>query len=253
MQSWRLLDLEFRDAASNLALEEALARAVGEGKSPPTLRFWRNPRSVILGENQSVRLELELSVCRELGVAVIRRFTGGGAVYHDLGSLNYSICTPKPSPSSLPSQQEVFRKAVECAVTCLRVLNLDSSQVPVNTVMVRGHKISGGAAAIRWRAIFYHGSILVSTDLEIVWKVLRRDQPLNAAGFVQSTRVPITSIERELDRKISIDLAKEALMKAFTETFRASLTPGNVTEEELQMASRLVKEKYGNDEWNLKI
>ena len=86
--SWRLLDLEYADAPSNLALEEAIAGQVGEGKSPSTLRLWRNRNAAIIGENQSAYAEVRLGACKELGAEVVRRFTGGGAVYHDLGNLN---------------------------------------------------------------------------------------------------------------------------------------------------------------------
>lgn len=253
MEDWRLLEVEYSDAPSNLALEEAVARQVGSGRSPPTFRLWRNRKAAVIGENQSANLELHLDACRELGIEVVRRFTGGGAVYHDLGNLNYSICAPKPPLSSLEFQQALFRSAVDCAVTCLRILNLDSTQVPVNTVMVRGRKISGGAGAVRWGAVFYHGSILVATDLQIVWKVLRLERPSATAGFVQSTRVPVTSLNRELGKEIPLDRVKSALNNAFTRNFKARLVSGLATEQELHAVSKLVKEKYGNDEWNFKM
>jgi len=239
MQTWRLLDLEYSGAASNLALDEALARQVGEGKSPPTLRLWRNRKAAVIGENQSAELELQLDACKELGV--------------DLGNLNYSICAPKPSPFSLQFQQALFRQALDCAVTCLGRLGLDSTKVPVNTVLVRGRKISGGAGAVRWGAVFFHGSILVSTDLEVLWKILRREQSRGIAGFVQSTRVPVTSAERELGREIPLDHIKEGLKNAFTETFNARLIAGPATEQETHAATTLVKEKYANEKWNLKM
>jgi lipoate-protein ligase A len=143
MDSWRLLNLEYTDAPSNLALEEAIARQVGEGKSPPTLRLWRNRNAAVIGENQSVNAELRLDACRELGVEVVRRFTGGGAVYHDLGNLNYSICTRKLSPSSLELPQTVFRQGLDCIHATLGILGLESSRVTINTIAGRGRKISG--------------------------------------------------------------------------------------------------------------
>lgn len=252
MDGWRLLDLEYADAASNLALEEAVARQVGEDKSPPTLRFWRNRNAAVIGENQSVNAELQLDACRKLGVEVVRRFTGGGAVYHDLGNLNYSVCTRKRSPSSPRSQQAVFRKGLECAATCLRTLGLESSQIPINTITVRGRKISGGAGAIRWGATFYHSSILVSTDPEMVWKILRWEPTPAPHGLVRSRRLPVTSLKKELGREISIDEVKGALKDAFTKTFMTSFIPGSATEQEFNTASALVKEKYGSEQWNLK-
>lgn len=253
MDSWRLLDLEYTDAPSNLALEEALARQVGEGKSPPTLRLWRNRNAAVIGENQSANAELRLDACRELGVEIVRRFTGGGAVYHDLGNLNYSICTRKLSSSSLELQQTVFRQGLDCAVACLGILGLESSRVPINTIVVRGRKISGGAGAIRWGAVFYHGSILVSTDLEMMWKILRWEQPPVPRAPVQSTRLPVTSLKTELGGGIPIDQVKGALRDAFAGTFETELVPGPVTEQEVHMIPALVKEKYGAEEWNLKM
>jgi len=253
MGCWRLLDLEYTDAPSNLALEEALARQVGEGRSPPTLRLWRNRNAAVIGENQSVDAELHLDACRELGIQVVRRFTGGGAVYHDLGNLNYSICAQKLPSSSLELHQAIFRQGLDCAAACLGTFGLESSRVPVNTIVVHGRKISGGAGAIRWGAVFYHGSILVSTDLEILWKILKREQPPVPRALVQSTRLPVTSLKTELGRAIPISQVKRALEDAFTETFKTELALGPATEKEVQMISALVKEKYGTHEWNLKM
>lgn len=253
METWRLLDLEYSDAPSNLAFEEALVREVGNGKSPPTLRLWRNPKAAVIGENQSAEHELQLDTCRELGVEIVRRFTGGGAVYHDPGNLNYSICTPKLSHSSLELQNLIFRQALECAAACLLNLGLVSTVVPVNTIMVRGRKISGGAGAIRWGAILYHGSILTNTDLEMVWRILRRQQMTGLTKFVQSTCAPVTSLERELGGSISIDRVKRSLRDAFVKTFKARLVPGPATGQELDAVLGLVKEKYGTEEWNFRI
>jgi lipoate-protein ligase A len=250
--SWRFLNLEYADAPSNLALEEAIARQVGEDKSPPTLRMWRNRSAAIIGENQSADAEVRLDACGELGVEVVRRFTGGGAVYHDLGNLNYSICTRRSSPSSLELQQAVFKRGLDCVVVCLSTLGLESNRIPINTIMVRGRKISGGAGAIRWGAVFYHGSILVSTDLEIMWKILRWEQPPMLRTLVKSTRLPVTSVQTELRRRIPVDDVKAALSDTFARTFETQLVPGLATDQELRMIPFLVREKYGTTKWNLK-
>lgn len=253
METWRLLDLEYPDAPSNLALEEALARHVGSRKSPPTLRLWRNRRAAVIGENQCVDRELQLDACRELGVEVVRRFTGGGAVYHDLGNLNYSICAQKPPVSNPELQRRIFKGALDCIVICLRTLGLEASCAPVNAVVIDGRKISGGAGAIRWGAIFYHGSILVSTDLEVVWRILRQEQPPTTHKFVQSKRLPVTSLERELGREVPLEHVKNDVKNAFMQTFKAQLVPGRPTDQELHQVPALVEEKYGSDKWNLRI
>jgi lipoate-protein ligase A len=119
--------------------------------------------------------------------------------------------------------------------------------------VVRGRKISGGAGAIRWGAVFYHGSILVSTDLEMVWKILRWEQPPMPLTLVKSTRVSVTSVKTELGREIPIDKVKGALGDSFAGIFETQLVPGRMTDQELQMIPVLVEEKYGTTEWNLKI
>ncbi len=252
MENWRLLELDYSDAPSNLALEEAIARQVGEGNSPPTIRLWRNRNAAIIGENQSAKAELQLDACKELGVQVVRRFTGGGAVYHDLGNVNYSICARRSSPSA-GLQQNIFRKSLDCTVACLQSLGLESSRIPINTIAVRGRKISGGAGAVRWGVVFYHGSILVNTNLDMVWKILRWEGSSTARVVVQSTRLPVTSLKKELGREISIEEVHAALKDAFIGSFAASLIHGPATEQELNMISGLVREKYGTDEWNLKM
>jgi lipoate-protein ligase A len=254
MQAWRLLDFEYADAAANLAFEEALTRQVGAGESPPTFRLWRNRKAAVIGENQSASVELHLDACERMNVQVVRRFSGGGAVYHDAGNLNYTICTPKPSASSLEQQRAVFRRGVECAVTLLRKLSLAPVVVPVNAVTVGGRKISGGAAAVRWGATLYHASVMVSTDLEAVWKILRNElqPPASDARFVQSTRLPVTSLTRELGREVLVDDVKHHLAEVFAGVFDAQLVPASASDHELEIASTLVDDKYGCDARNLK-
>jgi len=89
-----LLDLGFRDPRENLALEEAILRAVGEGEQPPTLRIWRNPRCVVIGRGQRPEEEADLAACERLRIPVLKRPSGGGAVYHHPGNLNFSLFLP---------------------------------------------------------------------------------------------------------------------------------------------------------------
>src|SRR5436309_15265111 len=79
----------------NLAVEEAIPRMVGEGKSPSTVRFWHNSNTIVIGCFQSAKLEVNMQACKETGTEIVRRFTGGGAVYYDSGNLNYAISLPK--------------------------------------------------------------------------------------------------------------------------------------------------------------
>src|SRR5260370_42684265 len=81
-ETWRLIDLEYRDNPfMNLAVEEAIPRVVGEGKSPSTVRFWHNSNTIVIGCFQSARLEVNIEACKETKTEIVRRFTGGGRRY----------------------------------------------------------------------------------------------------------------------------------------------------------------------------
>jgi lipoate-protein ligase A len=95
--SWRVLDYSSEDPAMNLAIDEAILRCLLEDRSPDTLRLWRNPPSVIIGCFQNPDSDVDMEACKDLGVNVLRRVSGGGAVYHDWGNLNYSVIIHKSS------------------------------------------------------------------------------------------------------------------------------------------------------------
>src|SRR5438132_13995811 len=92
METWRLIDLEYRDNPfMNLAMEEAIPRVVGEGKAPSTVRFWHNSNTIVIGCFQSAKLEVNMEACKETGTEIVRRFTGGSAVHPESGYLNDAI------------------------------------------------------------------------------------------------------------------------------------------------------------------
>src|SRR6266568_1343776 len=112
LETWRLVDHEYRDNPyMNLAVEEAIPRMVGEGKAPSTVRFWHNSNTIVIGCFQSAKLEVNMQACKETGPEIVRRFTGGGAVDHDSGNLNYAISLRK-GHRLVPDQnlQSVFGK-----------------------------------------------------------------------------------------------------------------------------------------------
>ncbi|MFB6215061.1 MAG: biotin/lipoate A/B protein ligase family protein, partial [Candidatus Bipolaricaulia bacterium] len=97
-------DLELRDPAINIGLEEAIVEAVSDGGSIPTVRFWRNGRSAIIGRSQEAEVEINLANCRAAEIPVIRRPTGGGAVLHHPNNLNSSIYLPESPTTSVEEE-----------------------------------------------------------------------------------------------------------------------------------------------------
>ena len=252
-ETWRLVDLEYReDPFRNLAVEEAIPRAVGEGEAPETVRFWHNSNTIVLGCFQSAELEVNFEACKETATQVVRRFTGGGAVYHDNGNLNYAISLRRGHPL-VPEDdlQSVFRRLSEGAVQGLRTLGVRAEFQPINDIQVDGRKVSGAAGSIRWGAIFHHGCILVASDLAILGKVLNVPKAKLADKHVASVQRRVTTIQNELGREVTTREVRDFLINGIETCYGVRLEEGELTRREVDLAEELCRSKYSRPEWNL--
>ncbi|MBS3788673.1 lipoate--protein ligase family protein, partial [Candidatus Bipolaricaulota bacterium] len=154
-----IVDLEIRDPAINIGLEEAIRETVSRGGSLPTIRFWRNPRAAIIGRSQEAEVEVDLENCRADKIPVVRRPTGGGAVLHHPNNLNYSIYLPETSSTSVEQESIKMSKPVAWA---LSDYGLDI-RVEHNGLFAGSTKI-GGTAQSRRRGLLHHGTLLVKGD-----------------------------------------------------------------------------------------
>jgi len=159
---------EIRDPSTNLAIERAILEAVSRGKSKDTFRLWINTRCLVVGlsrERQGLYGWYDADLAAKLGVKVYKRVTGGGAVYHDEGNLNWSFFIRRRS-SAVPSITALFKEAGDIIAESLRGLGLDAYFSPPNRIECDGYKISGMAAYISRNAVLVHGTLLVSTNLD---------------------------------------------------------------------------------------
>ncbi len=253
METWRLVDVEYPDNAfMNMAVEEAIPRVVGEGKSPSTVRFWHNSNTIVIGCFQSAKLEVNMDACKETKTEIVRRFTGGGAVYHDSGNLNYAISLRK-GHRLVPDHtlQSVFERLSEGAVEGLRKLGVKAEFQPVNDIQVDGKKVSGAAGSIRWNTIFHHGCILVNSDLSILGKVLNVPKAKLEDRHVASVQKRVTTVRDELGRDVSTREVRDAIVNGIERCYGVGVEPGVLTKEELGLAEELYQTKYSRLEWNL--
>ncbi len=238
---------EPEDPYYNMAVEEAIPRGRGCGIVPDTLRVWRNANAVVIGYFQRAEEEVNLDLASSIGAAVVRRFTGGGAVYHDLGNLNYAISL---SSSGRPGKLDyVFKELMKAPVEALRSLGFGAEVENVNDVIVSGRKVSGTAATLSWGTTFFHGAMLVSTDLGRLASVLRVSPRKLIDKGVSSVKYRVTNL---LDIKpVSLDDIIRALAASFTAVIGAhDYYVGLLTPEELEIANILYNEKYTKREWN---
>lgn len=252
-ETWRLVDLEYRDDPyMNMSVEEAIPRSVGEGKAPNTVRFWHNSNTIVLGCFQSAELEVNFEACKETGTTVVRRFTGGGAVYHDAGNLNYAISIKKGHPLVPDNNlQEVFRKLSEGAVTGLRNLGVAAEFQPINDIQIDGKKVSGAAGSVRWGTIFHHGCILVASDLGILGKVLNVPKIKLADRHVASVQKRVTTIRDELQKDVSTRDVRDSIVRGIENSYNVKLVEGQLTRSELANVKELYDTKYSSSKWNL--
>jgi lipoate-protein ligase A len=245
---WRVLPLRVDDAAASMALDEALLKLNSEGRSPNTLRFWRwQPSAVSIGYFQSLELEVDLEEARREGVQVVRRITGGGAVFHDTnGELTYSlVCREEDLPRGI---LESYRLICGGLVGGLGFLGLRAEFRPVNDVLVGGRKISGSAQTRRCGSVLQHGTILISPDVRLMFRVLRVSQEKLSDKAISSVFERVTTIERELGRRPGFEEVREAMIKGFESALGVRFEEGNLTREELELTRELAP-KYSSEEW----
>ena len=253
METWRLVDVEYPDDPyRNMSVEEAIPRAVGEGQAPNTVRFWHNSNTIVLGCFQSAQLEVNFDVCEETGTTVVRRFTGGGAVYHDAGNLNYAISLKRGHPLVPDADlQTVFRRLSEGAVEGLRGLGVNAEFQPINDIQVDGKKVSGAAGSIRWGTVFHHGCILVASDLAILGRVLNVPQVKLADRHVASVQKRVTTIRDELGKDVTTRDVRDGIVRGIEHSYNVRLDQGSLTKSELSTAKELYDTKYSKPAWNL--
>jgi len=252
-ETWRLLDTEYPDDPfMNMSVEEAIPRSVGEGEAPNTVRFWHNSNTIVLGCFQSADLEVNYDACKETGTQVVRRFTGGGAVYHDAGNLNYAISLKKGHPLVPDNDlQLVFQRLSEGTVEGLRSLGVRAEFQPINDIQVDGRKVSGAAGSVRWGTVFHHGCILVASDLAILGRVLNVPGVKLADRHVASVQKRVTTVRDELQKDLTTRDVRDAIVRGIERSYNVRLVEGQLSSSELSLAKELYDSKYNTSQWNL--
>ncbi len=252
MEKWRLLDIETpNDAAMNLAIDEAVFIEKMKKDFPPALRFWRNRRAVVIGYSQNVEAEVNLAICREKSIQIVRRFSGGGAVYQDLGNLNYSI-TLEADHSLLKGLDiaESYRVFSSGVIEGLKQFGIDSVFDSPSDLLVRNKKVSGNAQSRKKGVILHHGTLLVNVEFDSLTRVLNAPKEQLKNRKVTSRRRPVVNLEDEIGYHVDIEKVKEVLQRGFEKAFSVKLVPSALTLEEKETAQILYVSKYSQRKWN---
>ncbi len=248
---WRLLPMRIDDAFMSMAIEETLLRLNAEGASPNTIRFWRFlPSAVSLGCFQSVDREVDPSVARKYNVDIVRRITGGGAVFHDHdGELTYSVvCRLEQMPDDIIDSYKFICGGI---IKGLEKLGLKADFKPVNDIQVNGKKVSGCAQTRQWGSVLQHGTILISPDVRKMFELLRVTPEKISDKFISSVFERVTTLEREMKIKPSFKEVRETMAESFEDVLSVEFTESGMTEQETKLALD-IRQKYASHDWTMK-
>ena len=227
------------DPAYNLAFEEYVQTHRQSGNY---LILWQNRNAVIIGRNQNAEEEINAAFVKEHGIRVIRRNTGGGAVYHDMGNLNYSFITDAGDISQRSAQ--AFTGPV---VGALRALGMDAEASGRNDILISGRKVSGTAQHIIRGRILHHGTLLFESDPEMIAGALNPDPTKFLSKSVKSVRSRVGNIRTLLPSDMSLQSFWDYLKTALSAD---GIIPTSLSADELAEVDKLKAEKYDTWEWN---
>jgi len=250
------LKCQTNDAFMNMATDEAVLRARINDVVPNTVRFYRwNPSAVSIGKFQNLENEVQVENCEKCGVHVVRRITGGGAVYHDAqDELTYSVIAKR---TDLRARDiiGVYARIYAGLAEALKTLGImaDFNEGNAKTcpnLTVNGRKISGSAQCHKGGVVLQHGTLLVRVKFEKMFELLRVPWAKERTEVVNVAKRRITSVTDELRRDVSLDEVEDALVDGFQTALDNKLEHGNLSQHELQLAQRLLKAKYITSDWN---
>jgi len=288
MQS-RFIDTKFNDAFTNMAIDEAILHY----SKIPTLRVYGwNPSAISIGYNQNLEKEINIEHCKKLNISIVRRITGGKAVYHDK-ELTYSFILPKNLNLISNEINESYKEIANALVIALKEfgVNAEIKKVPerIKTnicfnssnwyeLIVKNKKISGSAQRRMGGKILQHGSILIDFDYQKNYLLFdttnsinyidtqenqRFSRPKKSDELLRILKNRITSLKKELykhnnnynnkTKKLNYNEISKAIKLGFKEIFNFNFFDDSLTYEEIKLAEKLKQEKYKTAEWNYKL
>ncbi|MBI2085362.1 MAG: lipoate--protein ligase family protein [Candidatus Aenigmarchaeota archaeon] len=243
---WRVIPLQTNNAYMNMALDEAICQFVASGESQPTIRFYTwTPSAVSIGYFQSLNDEVDVNVAKQLGVDIVRRRTGGGAVYHDTkGEITYSVIAPE---SMMPKGiRESYQLICGWIIESLKKIGIESEFKPINDIITNGKKISGNAQTRRNGVLLQHGTLLYDLDVRTMFTLLKVPKEKISDKMIQSVEERVTKVLNF--GNFSMQDVYNAMLEGFTKDKEYSI--GSLSSEELELSKKLSKERYKAEEWN---
>jgi len=248
--AWELIDTGPQSPQRHMALDELLLDEVNTGKRPPTLRFWEwaSP-AVVIGTFQSVRNEVDMEAADAAGVEVVRRITGGGAMFVEPGnSITYSIYAPKSLIAGM-SFSEGYEAMDAFVLAALADLGIKAWYEPLNDIASEIGKLAGAAQAHRKNAVLHHVTMSYNIDVQKLVQVLRIGREKMSDKGTKSAAKRVDALRRQTG------LAREAIIERMIGTFkrRHGLRQTPFDENIWSAADQLIETKFKTKDWLYKV
>lgn len=235
---------ESLDPRFNLALEEYVLKYLDTNED--FIFLWQNANSVIIGRNQNTIEEVNAHYVEEHHVNVVRRITGGGAVYHDLGNVNFSFIT-----NTTKDNVNNYRKFTDPVIAALQSYGVPAAFGGRNDILVDGMKISGNAQAFHGHRFLHHGTILFDADLTMLGKILNPKPDKIESKGIKSVRSRVTNIRPYFKGNVpTMEEFKTRLLKHLLKTDDITPFVYTLTPKDLAKINELIDTKFSRWEWN---
>ena len=239
MQDWLYFETGSTWAPYNLAMEEALVDNLSLLEGRPCFLLWQNSPSVIIGRHQNARTEVNLEELKKRDINLVRRMTGGGAVYHDLGNINYSFVMPQAQQQTI-SNADILAPMIDA----LKQLGINAEMKGRNDLTIEGAgKFSGLASRQPVAKFQLHGTMMYDVDVSMLEKVLLVDPEKYKSKGIASVKARVTNLKPLITG--SLDELWQTIKGAYTP--EAAIIPDQI----IQQAEHLAQTKYSQDEWNI--
>lgn len=234
------IEVTTTDPTFNLALEEYVFE-----KMPRDQEYfltWRNDNAIIVGRHQNTAAEINEEFVKEKNIKVVRRLSGGGAVYHDLGNLNFTFIV-----DAQPGQKVDLRKFCQPIADTLCSLGANATVDGRNDILIDGKKVSGNAQYVRQGRVMHHGTILFDSDMSVLGQALIPDPAKASAKGVKSVRSRVANVRQCLKQDMTLEEFREALTKSLmAEGYECY----ELTDADITAIRQIQQGRYGQREWN---
>lgn len=231
------------DPQINLAIEDYILNYL-DVESEPHFMFYINEPSIIIGRNQNTIEEINTEYVEANNIKVVRRLSGGGAVYHDLNNLNYSFIT-KDDGNSFRD----FKKFTDPIVEALAKLGVTAQLTGRNDIEIDGKKVSGNAQFATKGRMYSHGTLMFKTDVDAVVSSLRVKKDKIESKGIKSVRSRVGNISDYIEGDMTIEELKRAILVSIMGG-EENIKTYDLTEKDWEIIRQISKERYGNWDWN---